>query len=153
TVIRLLLGLVYATSGEIEVFGRPVPRRVAEVLPSIGALVEGPAAYPHLSGRTNLRLIDTAGPRHIGIAGPRHVGIAGPRHIDIAGPRPVGIAGPRHIDIAAPRHVGIAGPRLTDAGGPRQVGTTGFWPPAGSGRRDRRRRIEEALERVGLAGI
>jgi hypothetical protein len=30
--------------------GRPVPRRVTEVLPSIGALVEGPGAYPHLSG-------------------------------------------------------------------------------------------------------
>src|SRR5262249_36834960 len=54
TLIRLLLGLVYATSGEIEMLGRPVPRRLREVLPQVGALVEGPAAYPHLSGRTNL---------------------------------------------------------------------------------------------------
>lgn len=62
TLVRMLLGLVFATSGEIEVLGRPVPRRVGEVLPSIGALVEGPAAYPHLSGRANLALLDAAGP-------------------------------------------------------------------------------------------
>ncbi|HEY7324346.1 MAG TPA: ABC transporter ATP-binding protein, partial [Streptosporangiaceae bacterium] len=63
TVIRMLLGLVYATSGTIEVLGQPVPRRVDVVLPQIGALVEAPAGYPHLSGRANLRLIDAAGAR------------------------------------------------------------------------------------------
>jgi ABC-type multidrug transport system ATPase subunit len=61
TVVRMLLGLVYATSGEITVMGRPVPKRVSEVLPSIGSLVEGPSAYGHLSGRANLALIDAAG--------------------------------------------------------------------------------------------
>jgi ABC-type multidrug transport system ATPase subunit len=61
TVVRMLLGLVYATSGEIEVMGRPVPSRVAEVLPRIGALVEGPSCYGHLSGRANLALIDASG--------------------------------------------------------------------------------------------
>jgi ABC-type multidrug transport system ATPase subunit len=61
TLVRLLLGLVYATSGEIEVLGERVPARSGEVLPKIGALVEGPAAYPHLSGRQNLRLLDAAG--------------------------------------------------------------------------------------------
>jgi ABC-type multidrug transport system ATPase subunit len=85
TALRMLLGLVYATSGTIEVLGQPVPRRAAKVLPEIGALVEGPAGYPHLSGRANLRLVDAAGPG-------------------------------------------------------------GSW-------RDRRHRIEQALERVGLAGI
>ena len=62
TLVRMLLGLVYATSGEIEVMGRPMPRRAAEVLPHIGALVEGPSSYGHLSGRANLALIDAAGP-------------------------------------------------------------------------------------------
>ncbi|HTS95187.1 MAG TPA: ABC transporter ATP-binding protein [Streptosporangiaceae bacterium] len=66
TVVRMLLGLVYATSGEIEIMGRPVPSRVGEVLPRIGALVEGPSCYGHLSGRANLALIDAAGK-----AGPR----------------------------------------------------------------------------------
>ena len=63
TLVRMLLGLVYPTSGEIELMGRPVPKRVKEVLPSIGAMVEGPAAVPHLSGRMNLAIIDAAGPR------------------------------------------------------------------------------------------
>ena len=85
TLVRMLLGLVYATRGEIEVLGLPVPRRVSEVLPQVGAMVEGPGAYPHLSGRTNLGLLDAAGP--------------------------------------------------------------------GGGRRGRRDRVEEALQRVGLAGI
>jgi ABC-2 type transport system ATP-binding protein len=61
TVVRMLLGLVYATSGEITVMGKPVPKRVSEVLPAIGSLVEGPSAYGHLSGRANLALIDAAG--------------------------------------------------------------------------------------------
>jgi ABC-type multidrug transport system ATPase subunit len=62
TVVRMLLGLVYATSGTIEVLGAPVPRRISAVLPQIGALIEAPAAYGHLSGRANLALIDAAGP-------------------------------------------------------------------------------------------
>jgi len=66
TLVRMLLGLVFATSGEIEVLGVPVPKKVAEVLPSIGALVEGPGGYGHLSGRTNLALMDAAGPRPAG---------------------------------------------------------------------------------------
>ncbi len=62
TLVRMLLGLVYATSGEIEVMGRQIPAHAADVLPDIGALVEEPAAYPHLSGRANLALFDAAGP-------------------------------------------------------------------------------------------
>ena len=31
------------------------------MLPQVGALIEGPAAYGHLSGRTNLALMDAAG--------------------------------------------------------------------------------------------
>jgi ABC-type multidrug transport system ATPase subunit len=61
TLVRMLLGLVHATAGEITVFGEPMPRRAAAVLPQVGALVEGPAAWPHLSGRANLRLLDAAG--------------------------------------------------------------------------------------------
>lgn len=85
TLVRMLLGLVFATRGEIEVMGKAVPRHVREVLPDIGALVEGPGAYGNLNGRTNLALFDAAGP--------------------------------------------------------------------GSSRRNRRQRVGEALERVGLGGI
>jgi ABC-2 type transport system ATP-binding protein len=63
TLVRMLLGLVYATSGEIEVLGARMPREARRVLRDVGALVEGPAAYPNLSGRANLRLLDAAGPR------------------------------------------------------------------------------------------
>ena len=62
TLVRMLLGLVYATSGQIEVMGQRIPKNVREVLPQIGALIEEPAAYPHLSGRANLTLFDAAGP-------------------------------------------------------------------------------------------
>jgi ABC-2 type transport system ATP-binding protein len=63
TTVRMLLGLVFPTSGEIDLLGRSVPKQVRDVLPEIGALVEAPAAIPHLSGRTNLSVIDGAGPR------------------------------------------------------------------------------------------
>lgn len=62
TTVRLLLGLVFATSGEIEVLGQSMPKAARRVLPRIGALVEGPAAYGHLSGRANLQLYDAAAP-------------------------------------------------------------------------------------------
>jgi len=63
TVVRMLLGLVYPTSGTMEVLGAPVPQRVSAVLPQVGALIESPSAYGHLSGRANLMLIDASGPR------------------------------------------------------------------------------------------
>ena len=62
TLVRMLLGLVYATSGEIQILGERMPARAARVLPQVGALIEGPSAYPHLSGRANLNLIDASGP-------------------------------------------------------------------------------------------
>jgi ABC-type multidrug transport system ATPase subunit len=85
TLVRMLLGLVHPTAGSVELLGAAMPRHAASVLPRVGALVENPAAWPHLSGRANLRLLDAAG--------------------------------------------------------------------AGGRRRDRRARVAEALERVGLAGV
>lgn len=60
TTIRLLLGLASATAGEIEVLGRPMPGDLRNVLPEVGALVEGPGFYPYLSGAANLHRLDTA---------------------------------------------------------------------------------------------
>ena len=60
TTIRMLLALVAATQGEIEVFGERMPHAAARVLPTIGALVEGPAFHPYLSGRRNLLRLDAA---------------------------------------------------------------------------------------------
>ncbi len=84
TLVRMLLGLVHPTSGSVELLGGAMPRHAARVLPRVGALIENPAAWPHLGGRANLRLLDAAG---------------------------------------------------------------------GGGRRDRRARVEEVLDRVGLGGV
>jgi ABC-2 type transport system ATP-binding protein len=62
TTVRMLLGLVLPTSGEIELLGGRMPRAGRRVLPRVGALIEGPAAYGHLSGRENLALLDASGP-------------------------------------------------------------------------------------------
>lgn len=86
TTVRMLLGLVLATSGTIELLGEPMPKAARRVLPHVGALVEGPGAYAHLSGRTSLTIFDASG-------------------------------------------------------------------PSAGARGDRRRRVDEALERVGLAGV
>jgi len=60
TTIRMLLGLVAPTAGAVELFGESMPRHAAEVLPAVGALVEGPAFHPYLSGRANLLRLDAA---------------------------------------------------------------------------------------------
>jgi ABC-type multidrug transport system ATPase subunit len=60
TTIRMLLGLISATAGEIRLLGRPMPAEAGAALPQVGALVEGPAFHPYLSGRANLGRLDAA---------------------------------------------------------------------------------------------
>jgi ABC-2 type transport system ATP-binding protein len=60
TTIRMLLGLAYPTSGTAEVLGTRVPDGATKVLSRVGALVEGPAFYPFLSGWDNLARFDAA---------------------------------------------------------------------------------------------
>ena len=60
TTIRMLLGLIAADDGEIELLGRPMPEELADVLPRVGALIEGPAFHPYLSGAANLRRLDVS---------------------------------------------------------------------------------------------
>ena len=61
TTIRMMLGLVFPTAGSVEVLGQPIPKHGEDALSEVGALVEGPGFYPHLSGRRNLTLFDAAG--------------------------------------------------------------------------------------------
>jgi lantibiotic transport system ATP-binding protein len=56
TTIRMLLGLLEPDEGEIRLFGRLFNRREWPLLAKIGALVEAPSLYPHLTGRENLEL-------------------------------------------------------------------------------------------------
>ena len=60
TTIRMLLGLVTPSAGTVRLLGRPMPRHAGAVLPRVGALVEGPAFHPYLSGRANLARLDAA---------------------------------------------------------------------------------------------
>jgi ABC-type multidrug transport system ATPase subunit len=60
TTIRMLLGLIQPTDGSYEVLGQPMPGGQDLALPMVGSLVEGPAFYPHLSGRANLARLDAA---------------------------------------------------------------------------------------------
>jgi ABC-type multidrug transport system ATPase subunit len=60
TTIRMILGLAAASKGEIELLGHPIPKGLEHALPKVGALVEGPAFYPYMSGRNNLIRIDSA---------------------------------------------------------------------------------------------
>jgi ABC-2 type transport system ATP-binding protein len=60
TTIRMLLGLLSADSGQIELLGKPMPRALSDVLPRVGALIEGPAFHPYLSGAANLRRLDVS---------------------------------------------------------------------------------------------
>ncbi|MET1021248.1 MAG: ATP-binding cassette domain-containing protein [Arthrobacter sp.] len=62
TTIRLLLGLAAASSGSIRLLGQEMPGNLHGVLPRVGALVEGPAFYPFLSGAANLHRFDAADP-------------------------------------------------------------------------------------------
>ena len=60
TTIRILLGLAEPSAGSISVLGRAIPDNAGDALPHVGALVEGPAFYPYLSGRDNLARFDSA---------------------------------------------------------------------------------------------
>ena len=75
TTIRMLLGLISPTSGEVDLLGSPMAgdRRGSDVsvLRRVGALVEGPAFHPYLSGRANLRRLEAADP----YADPRPAGV------------------------------------------------------------------------------
>ncbi len=55
TALRMAMGLIRPTEGEIRVFGHKVTFG-APVLSRIGAFVEGTGALPHLSGKDNLAL-------------------------------------------------------------------------------------------------
>ena len=60
TTIRMALGLILPTGGDVELFGEPVGPTHAP-LERVGALVEEPAFWKYLSGRKNLEYFARSG--------------------------------------------------------------------------------------------
>src|SRR5205823_5938137 len=58
TTLRMLTGLVRATSGDAFVLGHPI-REPQRYLSHVGALIEGPAFYAGLTGQENLEFAAT----------------------------------------------------------------------------------------------
>ena len=57
TTIRMLLGLITADTGYIQIFDSEVPLHLPRVIDRIGAIVEQPKFFPPFSGRKNLALL------------------------------------------------------------------------------------------------
>jgi ABC-2 type transport system ATP-binding protein len=58
TTIRMLLGLIRPTAGTVSLLGQSMPEQSHTALAKVGALVEGPAFHPYLSGASNLARLD-----------------------------------------------------------------------------------------------
>lgn len=60
TTLKMILGLVRPSAGDIAVFGEPMMRRNRlAILKQVGSLIESPSYYGHLSGEENLRIVQT----------------------------------------------------------------------------------------------
>jgi ABC-2 type transport system ATP-binding protein len=57
TVLRMLLGLIRPTAGEVRLFGRDPLYDGAAALDGVAGFVEAPRFYPYLSGQKNLELL------------------------------------------------------------------------------------------------
>ena len=60
TTLKMLLGLVRPSGGEIDVFGKRFnSKNRMKILKNIGSLIETPSYYGHLTGKENLEIIQT----------------------------------------------------------------------------------------------
>jgi ABC-2 type transport system ATP-binding protein len=57
TTIRMLLGLVRPSSGEVRILGNDMSRRPQRALKHVGAIIEAPAFYENFSAWQNLRML------------------------------------------------------------------------------------------------
>lgn len=57
TTLKMLLGLVRPTSGQVQVFGKELQANRRFVLSQIGSLIESPSYYGHLTGLENMRVV------------------------------------------------------------------------------------------------
>jgi ABC-2 type transport system ATP-binding protein len=57
TSLRMMLGLIQPSAGEVRLFGRDPVADPVSALDGVAGFVEDPAFYPYLSGRANLELL------------------------------------------------------------------------------------------------
>ena len=110
TTIRMLLGLISPSAGSIDLLGEAMPGRGASVLPRVGALVEGPAFAPYLSGTANLVRRDTADRYAPGATRSARVAAA----LDRVGLTHAAGKHVRTYSLGMKQRLGIAGALLTD---------------------------------------
>ena len=56
TSIRMILGLISPSAGKVRIFGHDHRKEFRQAIRHVGAMVEGPAFYPYLTGRQNLKI-------------------------------------------------------------------------------------------------
>ena len=56
TIMKMILGLIPITSGEVDVFGQNIKGHEKRIYPRIGAIIETPGFYPNLTGTENLEI-------------------------------------------------------------------------------------------------
>lgn len=56
TIMKMILGLVSITSGEVRLFGQQLKNNESKLYPRIGSIVETPGFYPNLTATENLRI-------------------------------------------------------------------------------------------------
>lgn len=56
SIMKLLLRLISATSGEVYIFGQPVVKRERKLFQRMGAIIEAPGFYSNLTGTENLEI-------------------------------------------------------------------------------------------------
>lgn len=57
TTLRMIMGLVKPTSGEIEIFGKNVHQNKKQIYNRIGSIIETPGFYQNLTGIENLKIL------------------------------------------------------------------------------------------------
>ena len=59
TTMKMLLGLMQPTSGEVKIWRKTLRGNEKKLLPRIGSLIESPGFYPNLTATENLRIFAT----------------------------------------------------------------------------------------------
>ena len=57
TTMKMILGLIKATEGSIDIFDKTLQKNQQDILKHIGSLIEEPSYYPNMTGLENLQLV------------------------------------------------------------------------------------------------